>query len=77
MKSEEHVPIHTPRIMANAKLRMLLPPSTKIHRSTIKVLTEVLMVRGKVEFKDRKTNEITLMTPDEAVNKIIEISKKI
>ncbi|MBR6163686.1 proline--tRNA ligase [bacterium] len=32
---------------------------------------------GKVEFKDRKTNEITLLTPDEAVNKIIEISKTI
>ena len=32
---------------------------------------------GKVEFKDRKTNEITLLTPDEAINKIIEISKTI
>ncbi len=32
---------------------------------------------GKVEFKDRKTNEITLLTPDEAIGKIIEISKTI
>ena len=32
---------------------------------------------GKVEFKERKTNEITLMTPEEAVQKLIEISKSI
>ncbi len=32
---------------------------------------------GKVEFKERKTNEIILMTPDEAVKKLIEISKSI
>ena len=32
---------------------------------------------GKVEFKERKTNEITLITPEEAVQKLIEISKSI
>ncbi len=32
---------------------------------------------GKVEFKERKTNEITLLTPEEAVQKLVAISKTI
>ena len=32
---------------------------------------------GKVEFKDRKTDEVSLLTPEEAVQKLIEISKRI
>ena len=38
----------TPRIIANAKLRMESPPRMKIHSNTIKVLSEVLIVRAKV-----------------------------
>ena len=52
MKIEEQVPKITPRIIANEKLRMLSPPRMKIHRSTINVVTEVLMVRAKVWFSE-------------------------
>ena len=44
MKMEDNVPITTPKIIAKAKLRILSPPSTKIHNNTINVLNEVLMV---------------------------------
>lgn len=52
MKIEDNVPITTPKIIAKAKLRILSPPSTKIHNNTINVLNEVLMVRAKVVFNE-------------------------
>ena len=52
MKSEEVVPINTPRIIANAKLRMLSPPKMNIQSNTMRVLTDVLMVRARVAFND-------------------------
>ena len=50
MKIDDSVPNTTPRIIANEKLRMLSPPSMKIHSNTINVVTEVLMVRARVWF---------------------------
>lgn len=52
MKSEDKVPNTTPRIIANEKLRMLSPPSMKIHINTIKVLKDVLIVRANVVFSE-------------------------
>ena len=52
MKSEDRVPKITPRIMANENERMLSPPRMKIANSTIKVVTEVLMVRASVWFSE-------------------------
>ena len=49
---EVNVPITTPRIIANAKLRILSPPNTKIHNNTINVLNEVLIVRANVVFSE-------------------------
>ena len=54
--SEDNVPHTTPRIIANAKLRMESPPRMKIHSSTINVLSEVLMVRAKVVFNESLNN---------------------
>ena len=53
---EDSVPNTTPRIMANAKLRMESPPRMKMHSNTIKVLSEVLMVRAKVVFNESLNN---------------------
>ena len=58
MKIEDNVPITTPKIIAKAKLRILSPPSTKIHNNTINVLNEVLMVRAKVVFNESLNNWI-------------------
>ena len=52
MKIDDSVPNTTPRIIANEKLRMLSPPSMKIHSNTINVVTEVLMVRARVWFNE-------------------------
>lgn len=52
MKSDESVPNTTPRIIANEKLRMLSPPRKKIQSNTIKVLSDVLIVRASVVFND-------------------------
>ena len=60
MKIEDNVPITTPKIIAKAKLRILSPPSTKIHNNTINVLNEVLMVRAKVVFNESLNNCIRL-----------------
>ena len=46
MNRELNVPKITPRIMANENERMLSPPRMKIASSTIRVVTEVLMVRA-------------------------------
>ena len=46
--------------IAKAKLRILSPPSTKIHNNTINVLNEVLMVRAKVVFNESLNNCIRL-----------------
>lgn len=51
-KSDDNVPNTTPRIIANEKLRMLSPPSTKIQSNTIMVLTDVLIVRANVVLSD-------------------------
>ena len=56
MNNEVNVPITTPRIIANAKLRILSPPNTKIHNNTINVLNEVLIVRAKVVFNESLNN---------------------
>ena len=48
MKMDDRVPKMTPRIMAKEKLRMLAPPKMKIQSNTIRVETDVLMVRAKV-----------------------------
>lgn len=48
MKMEDKVPIITPIIMANEKLRMLSPPRIKMDMSTINVETDVLIVRERV-----------------------------
>ena len=48
MKMEEKVPRITPMVMAKAKGWMLLPPSSRMHSNTMRVDTEVLMVRAKV-----------------------------
>lgn len=56
MNNEESVPKITPRIIANEKLRILSPPRTKIQSSTIKVLTEVFIVRAKVVLSDSLNN---------------------
>lgn len=52
MNNEERVPNTTPKIIANEKLRILSPPRMKIQRSTIKVLSEVFIVRDKVVLSD-------------------------
>ena len=52
MKSEEQVPMTTPRIIANAKLRMLSPPRKKIQSNTMSVDTDVLIVRANVIFNE-------------------------
>ena len=52
MNNEESVPKITPRIIANEKLRILSPPRIKIHNNTTSVLTDVLIVRASVVFKD-------------------------
>ena len=56
INNEDKVPITTPRIIANAKLRMESPPRLKIHSNTIKVLSEVLIVRAKVVFNESLNN---------------------
>ena len=56
MNSEDNVPITTPRIIANAKLRIESPPRMKIHSNTINVLNEVLMVRASVVFRESLNN---------------------
>lgn len=56
MNNEESVPNITPRIIANEKLRILSPPRTNIQSSTIKVLTEVFIVRAKVVLSDSLNN---------------------
>ena len=52
MNSDENVPITTPRIMANEKLRMLSPPRKKMMTSTINVDEPVNNVRVSVEFNE-------------------------
>ena len=52
MNREDNVPITTPRIIANAKLRIESPPRMKIHSSTINVLNEVFIVRARVVFNE-------------------------
>ena len=52
MNSDENVPITTPRIMANEKLRMLSPPKKKMTTSTINVDEPVNNVRVNVEFSE-------------------------
>ena len=52
MNKEDNVPITTPRIIANAKLRIESPPRMKIHSNTINVLNEVLIVRARVVFNE-------------------------
>ena len=49
---EDSVPITTPRIIANEKLRIESPPRIKIQTSTINVETDVLIVRAKVVFNE-------------------------
>ena len=56
MNSEDNVPITTPRIIANAKLRIESPPRMKIHSNTINVLNDVLIVRASVVFKESLNN---------------------
>ena len=51
-KMDESVPKMTPRIIAKAKERMLSPPRKKMQRSTKRVVSDVMMVRHKVLFKD-------------------------
>ena len=48
MKIEDNVPKNTPSIIANAKLRILSPPSMKIESNTINVENDVLIVRVNV-----------------------------
>lgn len=48
MKIEDNVPKNTPRIIANAKLRILSPPRIKIESNTINVENDVLIVRVNV-----------------------------
>ncbi len=48
MKIELKVPMIIPIIIAKEKLRILSPPRTKIDTSTIKVDTDVLIVRERV-----------------------------
>ena len=55
-KIDEQVPKMTPRIIANEKLRMLSPPRMKMQRSTMRVVTEVLMVRARVWFSESLNN---------------------
>ena len=47
MKIELKVPMIIPIIIAKEKLRILSPPRTKIDTSTIKVDTDVLIVRER------------------------------
>mgnify|MGYP001743965036 FL=1 len=48
MKIEDKVPKNTPSIIANAKLRILSPPSINIDNNTINVENDVLIVRVNV-----------------------------
>ena len=48
MKIEDKVPNTTPRIIANAKLRILSPPRMKMLSNTMSVENEVLKVRANV-----------------------------
>lgn len=52
MNIELNVPIMTPIIIANEKLRMLSPPRMKMARSTISVDTDVLTVRARVSLME-------------------------
>lgn len=54
--NEENVPNRTPKIIAKEKLLIESPPSMKIHKRTINVLNEVLMVRERVVFNDSLNN---------------------
>ena len=56
MNKEDKVPITTPRIIANANLRIDSPPRMKIHSNTINVLNDVLIVRASVVFKESLNN---------------------
>ena len=56
INNEDNVPITTPRIIANAKLRIESPPRMKIHSNTINVLNDVLMVRASVVFRESLNN---------------------
>ena len=49
MKSEEQVPMITPRIIAKMKLRIDTPPRKKMTSNTSKVVIEVMVVRARVE----------------------------
>jgi hypothetical protein len=46
----EYVPTITPIIMANAKRFITAPPNNQSTRTTIKVVTEVIIVRLKESF---------------------------
>ena len=52
----DNVPITTPKIIANAKLRIESPPRMKIHSNTINVLNDVLIVRASVVFNESLNN---------------------
>lgn len=52
MNNEDKVPNITPSIIANEKLRMLSPPSMKIHNRTSNVLNDVFNVRARVVFSE-------------------------
>jgi hypothetical protein len=56
MNSDDNVPITTPKIIANAKLRIESPPRMKIHSNTINVLNDVLIVRASVVFNESLNN---------------------
>ena len=48
MKIDDRVPNTTPKVMAKANGWILLPPRKRIQSNTIKVDTDVLMVRVSV-----------------------------
>ena len=56
MKIEDNVPMYTPSIIANAKLRILSPPSMKIESNTINVENDVLIVRANVWLMESLNN---------------------
>ena len=56
MNSDDNVPITTPKIIANAKLRIESPPRMKIHSNTINVLNDVLIVRASVVLNESLNN---------------------
>ena len=77
MKIEDNVPITTPKIIAKAKLRILSPPSTKIHNNTINVLNEDVYKRqGQTIYTVVQQNHIQVDITTNGMYKVISTNSQ-